>query len=567
MAAGQKGRDPTLPIVLAVIASIALLVGGLRLSGAEDTTTGPPPLSVVLEPAQDWLAAWEADDRAAMAALTGLTGAPRTEMLAALGAFRDGLGGLEKSGGTLQATAGVPQITGDRAVVPYDAAVTIAGFGTWTYRGSIVVARHQDLGGKVDDEWRPVWDVSDLYPGLTPGTRLDLKVTWPTRAGLVLADGKPAAGRVTANILGRTGPATAAQAAALGGPYTAGQVIGVSGLEAAQERRLAGTPTAEVRVLQGDTVVQVPYRVDGTASAPATVTIDPRVQTLAQQVLEGAPPGKLAAIVAIQPSTGNILASASRPAGGYDRAFLGLYPAGSTFKVLTTIALLTKGLSLDESVPCPAQAVIGGRKFVNAEGEVLGQIPFRRAFAESCNTAFVQLAQRLTPDEFVATANSLGFNKDLALGVPTSTSSVPTPSGPVDLAATAIGQGRVLVTPLQMASLAAAVAVGGYRPPRLVDTGPPVAIVPFAAGVADATAEVMRLVVTEGTGTAAQVPGTPVAGKTGTAEFGTEVPPHTHAWFIAFRGDIAIAVLVDDGGFGGDVAAPIAASFFRAIGG
>jgi cell division protein FtsI/penicillin-binding protein 2 len=143
---------------------------------------------------------------------------------------------------------------------------------------------------------------------------------------------------------------------------------------------------------------------------------------------------------------------------------------------------------------------------------------------------------------------------------------MPVPSSTVELAASAIGQARVLATPLEMASVAAAVAAGGYRPPRLVATGPPPPVVPFAPGVAATTAELMGLVVTSGTGTAARLAGTPVAGKTGTAEFGTEDPPHTHAWFIAFRGDLAVAVLVEDGGFGGDVAAPIAAAFFRSIG-
>ncbi|HEY2332564.1 MAG TPA: penicillin-binding transpeptidase domain-containing protein [Acidimicrobiales bacterium] len=550
-------------VVLAVVVATGLLVGLLRWTGADTPATGPPSAATVLEPAQAWFHAWETDDRAAMASMAGVTGPAKDKMLAALAAYRDGLGGLERTGGKLQVTAGTPRIEQDRADVPYVASVTLAGLGTWDYPGTVTVVR---AGGK-DGDWQTVWNPSDLYPGLTDTRHLDLAVTWPARAPLVLADGTPAAGKVSATILGRVGPATAAQASSLGPPYRAGQAIGVSGLQASQERLLAGTPAVDVRLLEGTVVVGVPYHQDGTMPLPATVTIDPHLQAVAQQALDGAPPGKLAAMVVIRPSTGDILVSASRPAGGYDRAFLGLYPPGSTFKTITTIALLTKGMGLDETISCPAQVAIGGRTFVNAEGHVLGNIPFRRAFAESCNTAFVQLAQRLTPQELRATADALGFNRDPALGVPAATSSVPVPEGPVDLAASSIGQGRILVTPLQMATVAASVATGGYRPPRLVANGPPVPVTPFAPGVAAATTELMRLVVTDGTGTAARLPGTPVAGKTGTAEFGTANPPQTHAWFIAFRGDLAVAVLVDDGGFGGDVAAPIAANFFRAVGG
>jgi cell division protein FtsI/penicillin-binding protein 2 len=130
----------------------------------------------------------------------------------------------------------------------------------------------------------------------------------------------------------------------------------------------------------------------------------------------------------------------------------------------------------------------------------------------------------------------------------------------------AIGQGRVLVTPLEMAAVAATVAVGGYRPPRLIEVPAPPAIQPLPPGTTATLQALMRLVVTDGTGKKARLPGTPVAGKTGTAEFGHGVPLHTHAWFIAFRGDLAIAVIVEDGGLGGDTAAPIAAGFFSRVG-
>jgi cell division protein FtsI/penicillin-binding protein 2 len=151
------------------------------------------------------------------------------------------------------------------------------------------------------------------------------------------------------------------------------------------------------------------------------------------------------------------------------------------------------------------------------------------------------------------------------LGLPTFGGSFPVPSGPVDHAAAALGQGRVEVSPLKMAEVAAAVAAGAWHPPRLLTDAPPGAARPLDPTVVGALQQMMGLVVTEGTGRAAALPGSPVHGKTGTAEFGTGVPPRTHAWFIGYRDGLAFAVLVEDAGFGGEVAAPIAAKFLAAV--
>lgn len=571
---GRGRRWRRLPVAVGGAAAVVVGAFGGYLWSSGDEGEGRPasPLPVIVAQAADWLDAWEADDRKAMAALAGARGEEEAALLASVKAFRVDLGQP-----TISVEPDLPTVRGDRATVPFDASVELIGLGVWQYRGELTLVRagsdedgDDGAGGRRDDggRWRVLWSPSALHPMLTtPSHRLDLAVTWPARADLVLGDGQPAAGRVASALLGRVAPATAEQAGALGPLYRAGQAIGVSGLQASQQRVLAGTPSAEVRLLDGDTAIASLLRFEGSNPTPVRVTIDPRVTTIGQEALEAAGEGKLAALVAIRPSTGDVVAAVSRPSGGFDRALLGRYPPGSTFKVVTTLALLTKGVRPDETVSCPGEVVIGGRRFVNAEGHALGDIPFRRAFFESCNTAFVQLAQRLSPAELLAAAELLGFNRDPALGVPATTSSVPLPTGAVDLAASSIGQGRILATPLQMASVAASVAAGGYRPPRLVDTGPPPPVVALPAGVAETAAELMRLAVSSGTGTAARLPGAPVAGKTGTAEYGTEVPPRTHAWFIAFRGDVAVAVLVDDGGFGGQVAAPIAAAFLRRLGG
>jgi cell division protein FtsI/penicillin-binding protein 2 len=278
------------------------------------------------------------------------------------------------------------------------------------------------------------------------------------------------------------------------------------------------------------------------------------------------------ALVALRPSDGHVLAVSVAPdPGGYDLALQGRYPPGSTFKVVSALALLAGGLGAGDLVDCPATATVDGRVFRNAEHEVLGRIPFHAAFAHSCNTAFVGLAPRLAFAGLRATAGLLGVGRPWRLGVPAFAGSVPQAGTPVELAAAVFGQADVLVSPIALASLAGAVAHGSWVAPRLVlDTGRPSAAgPPLPAGPLATLRALMREVVVSGTGTAlGGVPGAPVAGKTGTAEYGTDTPPRTHAWFIGYQGDLAFAVLVSQTGhgFGGTVAAPIAARFLRSLG-
>ena len=171
---------------------------------------------------------------------------------------------------------------------------------------------------------------------------------------------------------------------------------------------------------------------------------------------------------------------------------------------------------------------------------------------------------KLSDADLVAAAGRFGFGVDYDAGVDAVGGEFPDPNDTADRAASAIGQGRVLASPLHMASVAAAVASGTWRAPRV--TGPPSTVSPVALNPSTVAvlADLMREVVRTGTGTSAAVAGQDVAGKTGTAEFGNADPPATHAWFIGFRGSLAFAVLVEGGGVGGQVAAPIAARFLTA---
>ena len=231
-------------------------------------------------------------------------------------------------------------------------------------------------------------------------------------------------------------------------------------------------------------------------------------------------------------------------------------------------ALLSAGTTPDTPVNCPETANAGGRDFRNFEDSSLGTVPFGLAFAKSCNTAFILATMGLDGSALTEAAQRFGFNAEYSVGLTTEGGSFPAPTNDTEKAAATIGQGQVLASPLHMATVAAAVIDGSWEPPTLLPDVPlenPPASTQIDPAVVEALTGLMRRVVTEGTGTAAQLPGEPVAGKTGTAEFGEGDPPPTHAWFVAFRGDLAVAVLVEGGGIGGQTAAPIAAKVFSAL--
>ena len=372
----------------------------------------------------------------------------------------------------------------------------------------------------------------------------------------------PVADDFALHVLGRYDEVTAERLAELGPPYLVGDDVGLSGLEGAFERRLAGAPSGEVRTVNAatDEPVETLFRFPGTAPAPVGTTLDRRTQEAAEQALAGvtAP----AALVAVDAGTGDVRAVVSRPFDQpFNRALAGQYPPGSTFKVVTTAALLGAGTRPDTAVACPPQATVGGQAFRNFEGGSLGGTTFRTAFAQSCNTAFVALSATLTDAGLAAAATTFGFGADYDLGLPTEGATFPTPRDVAERASQAIGQGRVEASPLHMATVAAAVASGGWRAPRLLTDRPQAPATALDANTAATLKELTAEVVRSGTGTAAAVPGQQVGGKTGTAEIGGQDPDRTHAWFIGYRGSLAFAILVEGGGVGGRVAAPLAARF------
>jgi cell division protein FtsI/penicillin-binding protein 2 len=368
---------------------------------------------------------------------------------------------------------------------------------------------------------------------------------------------------LAAGVVGTVGPITAQELGQLGAPYDATSVVGQTGLEQAYERQLAGQPGATVTVVNpSGTRVATLATLRSHPGTPVTTTIDPATQHAAEAALAGEQ--KSAALVAVNADTGNVLAAVSVNAGGFDQAIDGGFPPGSTFKVITSTALITHGLTPRSAASCPTTATVDGEVFHNAEGEAPVSTMLQ-AFTESCNTAFIQLATgHLTPPDFPAAASMLGLGRNLHLGLLAFDGSVPQPSNEADLAATSIGQGRVLMSPLSMAMVAAAADTGTVRSPQLV-TG-------ASAGAAGTTStlpsdvvsdlhEMMASVVASGTAAGQGLPAGTYA-KTGTAEYGTTSPLKIDAWLMGFKGNVAFACLVvNSNGNGGPTCGPIVAQF------
>jgi len=365
-------------------------------------------------------------------------------------------------------------------------------------------------------------------------------------------------------LLGTVGPATAEQIEASEGRLAPGDVTGQSGIAQAFDARLAGTASRRILIRHRRTggEVQTLDEQRGKPGRDVRTRLDLSTQRAAEQAMKGV---KAGALVAVEPSTGDVLAAASRPTGDYDRALLGRYPPGSTFKVVSTAALLRDGLDPEQTVDCPPTITVEGKSFRNFEGGAAGAVPFSTDFAQSCNTAFVSLADRLSRDALPGTARDFGLGVRVRAGVPVADAEVPPARDDVGQAAMMIGQDRIIASPLAMAGVAATVAGGRWRSPRILPgakkrTGPRIESSTLAT-----LRRLMRQVVTSGTGTElAGLPGE-VRGKSGTAEYGGGDPPPTHAWFIATRGDLALAVLVEDGESGGRVAAPVARRFLEAL--
>ncbi len=371
-----------------------------------------------------------------------------------------------------------------------------------------------------------------------------------------------------APILGRVGPVTAELVEASDGRLEAGDVAGLSGLEGRYDEQLAGTPGVQVDAVSDDGSRRELFTAEPESGDPLRTTLDAALQTRAEQVL--ADTDVPAAIVAIQPSTGALRAVANGPGtDGQNIATYGQYAPGSTFKIVSSLALLRAGLGVDDRLRCPASTVVDGKRFTNYAdypADRLGDITLREAVAYSCNTAFIGARAELSDSALAQAAESLGLGEDHDLGFPAYFGQVPPASSETELAADLIGQGKVLASPMTMAAVVASVQAGHTVVPYLVKGSHPGAdpAVPLERPEAATLADLMRGVVAEGSGRILADLAGDVGAKTGTAEYGEPgaggaLP--THAWMVAFQDDLAVAVFVETGESGSGTAGPLLEAF------
>jgi hypothetical protein len=549
-----RRRRTVITVVVAVAAVVVLAAGVagyflLRTRGSPQQT------------AASYLAAWQRGDYAAMGKVS--VHVPHGGLAVPLRQFASetGIRRLHLVLGRVSPASGGAQAR-------FTATADLASSHVWTYSGRLQLV-------KQNRAWWVSWSPAAIYPALKAGERFVLHAVWPAR-GQVLGTGgtvlsSPAVIAQSGSISLLTGnvvAATAAQAKALGAPYQKGDLIGQGGIEQAYQARLAGRPSLTIQIDgPGNHVDATAARFPSVAGQPVQTSIDLRYQLAASHAVTASATSKPVDMVVLQPSSGKVLAVIERP-GGFDRALQGIFPPGSTFKVVTASALSRKGLRPSTSVQCPPTVTIDGRTFHNFDNESLGSTSLLNAFAVSCNTTFALLAtQHLDGSSLGSMARVLGFNAKPALGIPATLGHFTTPHQPVDMAADAFGQGTDLVNPLSQATVAAAIDNGTWRPPQLViNPAPQQSAQPrkLSSGILGTLRPMMRAVVTKGT--AAGVGFQPgVYGKTGTAEYGSGANPPTHAWFIGYRGDLAFAVLVEGGGVGADASAPIANAFLRRV--
>jgi penicillin-binding protein A len=532
-------------------------VGGLAaLALAAGALVGSFAASADENAAADFAEAWERGDERAMYAL--LSDSARAAH--PFKRFRRAYRRAADTATLVAIAAGKPDGSRDGAIVV-----------PMTLRTRVFGRLHGELLVPVDDA-RIEWEARLVFPELREGERLRRQSVPPQRAtllsrnGKVLAEGQadarssPLVG-IADSIAGSMEPEeTRAEREAL---YARGfprnWPVGQSGLEEAFEDRLEGRPGGEL--LAGRRVL-AQHRPQ--AAPPVRTSIDPRVQESAVVALAG----RFGGIAALDPLSGEILALAGI-------AFSAPQPPGSTFKLVTTTAALEAGLvKPTDEFPVETAATIDGVELENASGEACGG-SFRESFAHSCNSVFAPLGVKVGAERLVDAAERYGWNAKPS--IPGEVASTLPPAAeirtPLEVGSTAIGQGKVLATPLRLASAAQVIAADGVRyEPTLAADERARGIRVTSPRVARTIRSLMVDVVSYGTGTAAAIAGVKVAGKTGTAELEDTRGPNagltagdgsnTDAWFAAFapaaRPRIAVGVMFVRAGAGGATAAPAA---------
>lgn len=373
-------------------------------------------------------------------------------------------------------------------------------------------------------------------------------------------------------VLGSVGEATKEIVEESDGTIRPGDQVGLSGLQAANDEKLRGVPGLTVTIEPVDGAdggeSREAFTIEKKDGEPVEITLDPATQLRAEAALKDFE-DVASSIVAIKPSTGEVLAAASGPGSeGYSTATLGQYAPGSTFKIATSLAMLRSGTTPDTPLPCTATIDVGGRAFQNVPGypkSAMGDaVPFRTVFANSCNTGFISQHTAISQQQLHDAAASLGLGVEpKGLGVAAAAGDVPTDAPVTEHAASMIGQGKVLATPLGMATVAASVSAGHTVSPWLVQpsdgTKEEASSGDLTKDEAATLRDLMGGVVEEGSASVLQdVPGI-VGAKTGTAQFGDG--EKAHVWMLAIADDLAAAVFIEEGELGSTTAGPVMHKF------
>lgn len=385
-------------------------------------------------------------------------------------------------------------------------------------------------------------------------------------------------------LFGTYGVPTAEQLEKSDGAWQAGVPTGLSGLQRMYNDDLAGRDGLRITVdnaaAEGDQAADSQVEaferkaVDGSS---ITTTLDLSVQALAERTIDDSE--VLAGLVAIRPSDGHILAAAEGPSStSWPLAMTGSYAPGSTFKVVTALAMLRNGLTPESTVSCPATLDIEGTQIANYDGypeAYVGDITLAEAIAESCNTTFVGQWEEISPEQIHTAGQALGLVAEQQTGFSGAVlGSIPTDVQGAEHAAGLFGQGVVESSPLGMATVAASIAAGQTVSPVLL-TDPAVEAPQDTAGAGEAALteeeaatlrELMHGPVATGTVPILQdVPGAPVLAKTGTAQFVEDGEMLAHTWIMAIHGDLAVSLFLHEGFAGAQTNGPILQEFLTEL--
>lgn len=511
--------------------------GATGAAGPAPVQSGPPSADEVEETTAKFFAAWEKGQAAQAAAYTN-NDAAAEQVLKSYGEDAH-INGVKITPGR---TSG--------ATVPFSVKAKVAYGGkseALDYKSELTVVRGLTTGKALVD-----WEPTVIHPELkrddtlVTGEAASPPIEAVDRNGTVLTKEKyPSLGPILDTLRDKYGD----------------KAGGEAGIELAIRHANESPDTSLLTLAKGK-----PGKLETTLSASVQAAAEKAVKQYAQS-----------SVVALKPSTGEVLAVANHRDDAWNAAFEGKVAPGSTMKIITAAMLIDNGVtSMNGPAPCPPTAMWQSQTFKNLTGlepDESANATLAGGFMRSCNTAFIKLVDEdpLTDASLTAEAEErFGLGREWKTGITSFDGSVPASTGP-DRAANAIGQGQVQMNPLNMASVTATAITGTFRQPYLVsrdlDDRPFATADGLRASTAAQLKQMMRLTATASRGTAVQAMsglGGDIGAKTGSAEVDGKAT--SDSWFTGFRDDVAAAAMSQQGGHGGDAAGPIVAAVLRASG-